>query len=45
MGVLSEILAVIIYVFAGLTIPLNDDYVSTKMQRRDGEDDRQHTVP
>ncbi|KAK7694242.1 hypothetical protein QCA50_001422 [Cerrena zonata] len=45
MGVLAELIVVLIYTFFGMTVPLDEDYASTKMERWEGEEDRQYMRP
>ncbi|KAK7694240.1 hypothetical protein QCA50_001420 [Cerrena zonata] len=45
MDVLSELFVVLIYTFVGITVPLDEDYKSTKMERWEDEEDRQTMLP
>lgn len=46
MGVLPELVTVLVYTFFGMTVPLNEDYKSTRMEHWEGEtEDKQHMLP
>lgn len=47
MGVLAELIVVLIYTFVGITVPLQEDYKSTRMEHWEGEEptDKQHMLP